>query len=238
MCTGNIKFDQPELDASDEHLSLTRGMLLSNEEELIVAGSTHPGEEKELLAGYARLREHFPSLVLMLAPRHVERAPEVEATIRAAGFEAVRRSRLPSSVPQGAARVVILDTRGELAMVYRHAVLAFVGGTFVPVGGHNMLEPAVWAKPVLFGVHTDHCVEVADLLLEARGACRVANGTELAAEITRLLRDRPALLAMGRAAREVVVKNRGGLERAVDLILTVLSRQRDGLATMKPKGRL
>ena len=123
--------------------------------------------------------------------------------------------------------MVILDTRGELAGVYQHAVLSFVGGTLIPVGGHNLLEPALWSKPVFFGPHTDHCAEVAELLVRAGGAVRVRDGAELAAEMAGLLRDRAALRRMGAAARGVVIENQGAVERSLELIGRVLgSRER------------
>lgn len=118
--------------------------------------------------------------------------------------------------------MVILDTRGELAAVYQHAVLSFVGGTLIPVGGHNLLEPALWGKPVFFGPHTDHCAEVAELLIRAGGAVRVGDGVELAAEMARLLRDRAGLHRVGAAARGVVIENQGAVERTLEMIGRVL----------------
>ncbi len=221
--TGNIKFDQPLPDLS----GTPRGAIgLEDNEDLIVAGSTHPGEEEELLSCYEVLRREWPSLVLLLAPRHIERAGDLEAVVRARGLPAIRRSQLETAggpaLPKGTARVVILDTRGELAGIYRHGTLSFVGGTLVPVGGHNLLEPALWGKPVFFGPYTDHCAESADLLLRAGGGVRVRNGTEFAAEVAARLRDRPALHRMGQAARAVVHENQGALGRSLDQIGKVL----------------
>lgn len=217
--TGNLKFDQPLPGVE----TLSRAALgLAEDEELIVAGSTHPGEEEQLLACYEGLSRVFPSLVLLLAPRHVERAAQVEAAVRARGLVALRRTALPAfgsdeDRPAGP-RVVILDTRGELAGVYRHALVAFVGGTLVPVGGHNLLEPAQWGRPVLFGPHTDHCAEVARLLAGAGGGACAADGAALEAQLAGLLRDRARLQRMGQAALAVVAENRGALDRSLELI--------------------
>lgn len=226
--TGNIKFDQP-LPVLTSDATLFKDAMLAGDEELIVAGSTHPGEEEAIISCYKRLQQDFPSLVLLLAPRHIERASQVESTIRAHGLPAVRRSALgadpkggPASAGRDLPRVVLLDTRGELAAVYRHAVLAFVGGTLVPIGGHNLLEPALWGIPVFFGPHTDHCFEVAELLLGAGGARRVKNDQELAAEMAALLSDRPVLERVGAAARAVVMENRGALEQTLATIGQVL----------------
>jgi 3-deoxy-D-manno-octulosonic-acid transferase len=120
-------------------------------------------------------------------------------------------------------RVVILDSRGELAWLYKEAAVAFVGGTLVPVGGHNLLEPAVWGKPVFFGSHTDHCAEVADLLLQAEGGVRVQDSDELAHGIIELLLDKPRLTKMGQAARQVVEDNQGALQASLDQIATFLA---------------
>lgn len=229
--TGNIKFDQPvpEVPANG---SLCRDVLrLAEGEELFVAGSTHPGEEEQLIACYQTLLQRFPALVLLVAPRHIERAPQVETMIRGKGLEVVRRSRLGADPPIPAnatgPRVILLDTRGELATVYRFAALAFVGGTLIPVGGHNLLEPAVWGKPVWFGPHTDHCQEVADLLIQAGGGRQVRDGEQLAAELAAHLDDRPSLARMGEAAQRAVLANRGALDRSLELIASVLDREKE-----------
>ena len=136
-------------------------------------------------------------------------------------------------------RVLILDTRGELATVYRYAVAAFVGGTFVPIGGHNLLEPAIWCKPVFFGPYTDHCAEIADLLLQAGGGRRATDGADLAGHMAAVLRDRSALERMGQAAQQVVLGNRGALERTVGVITRLLHARvsihdRPSVVTMEP----
>jgi 3-deoxy-D-manno-octulosonic-acid transferase len=219
--TGNLKFDQlPEAGAI---ASLDRREWgLDEQETLVVAGSTHPGEEEQILACYSRLQAADASVVLLLAPRHIERVPSLEATVRQHGWPVVLRSRLSGTKDVRGPRVIILDTRGELAAVYRHSFVSFVGGTLVPVGGHNVLEPAVWGKPVFFGPYTDHCEELADLLLQAGGAIRIRNGQELAGEIARLLNNRPAVQAMGDSARRVVQENRGAVQRSLSLLEPVL----------------
>jgi 3-deoxy-D-manno-octulosonic-acid transferase len=230
---GNIKFDQPLPDTG----LLSRGAVgLSDTETLIVAGSTHPVEEEQLLDCYRTLCEERPELVLVLAPRHVERAPAVEAAVKKQGLQAVRRSSLAEGTTgtsgRRGPRVIVLDSRGELAGLYRHACLAFVGGTLVPVGGHNLLEPAAWGRPVLFGPHTDHCAEVAALLLSAGGGLRVTHGAELAKTIARLLTDRAALDRMGAAAHRVVAENQGATGRTLAFISDLMrerARGRDGV---------
>jgi tetraacyldisaccharide 4'-kinase len=243
--TGNIKFDQPLPDPNGVAGSISRSILgLQDGEELIVAGSTHPVEEDRLLSCYQTLQKEFPSLVLLLAPRHVERASQVEASARARGLAVQRRSTLTPALPpvgggSGRGRVIVLDTRGELAQVYQHAVLTFVGGTLVPVGGHNLLEPALWGKPVFYGPHTDHCMEVAGLLTAVGGGLQVPDERELVESMAALLRDRASLRRMGEAARSVVLDNRGALQRSLDLIADVLDRVQPGrTAALHPHGLL
>ncbi len=223
--TGNIKFDRPADDQPAAGPSRTV-LGLRDQEELFVAGSTHPVEEEELLTCYRALRKEFPTLVLLLAPRHIERVGEVEQAVRSAGLKPVRRTHLNRNGSAGGepGRVIILDTRGELSQVYGHAVLSFVGGTFVPVGGHNLLEPAWWGKPVFFGPHTDHCAEIAEQLKRGGGGIQVRSGADLATEGTKLLRNRVLLQETGRAACEVVNRNRGAMDRTLELLGTVLSQ--------------
>jgi 3-deoxy-D-manno-octulosonic-acid transferase len=222
--TGNIKFDRP-LPVESEMAISRQALGIVGREDIIVAGSTHPDEEEVLLDCYRRLLDEFPGLVLVLAPRHVERAAQVQTVVESRGFAALRRTALssggPDSTRQGG-RVIILDTRGELAMLYGHACLAFVGGTLVPVGGHNLLEPAAWGKAVFFGPYTDHCAEVARLLLDAGGGISAPDGEALLREWSKYLRDRQALAGAGRMARLVVERNQGAVERALAHIVKLL----------------
>ena len=223
--TGNIKFDQPRPTVTGGEAARAY-LRLQEREQLFVAGSTHPGEEEMLVECYRALVAQCPSAVLLLAPRHIERAESVETMIRARGFAVQRRS----TIGQGAAkrstgpRVLVLDSRGELAAIYREAVVAFVGGTLVPIGGHNLLEPAQWAKPVLFGPYTDHCAEIADLLVQAGGGHRVLQADDLTRKIVALFTDDKERERMGRLALQVVEQNQGALQQtleAIDKLLTL-----------------
>lgn len=211
--TGNIKFDQP-LPLPPVDASFRASLGLGEGETLLLAGSTHPGEEAQLVQAYRAILLQAPSAVLMLAPRHIERAEEVSAMVTAAGLPAMRKSRL--TAPAAGPRVIILDTRGELARAYHEAAVAYVGGTLVPVGGHNLLEPAMWGKPVLFGPYTDHCAEIAALLLEAGGAMRVSDGESLARIVCTWLTDPAICRRAGEAARNTVLDNQGALQRSLE----------------------
>ena len=216
--TGNIKFDQP-LPVSDR--TVTRADLgLSEDAPLLVAGSTHAVEEELVVDAYRLALARHPSAQLLLAPRHIERADAVEAMVRDRGLRVRRRSqrREPEHDAGFRPHVVILDSRGELAGIYREATVAFVGGTLVPIGGHNLLEPAFWAKPVLFGPYTDHCVEIANLFEQTGGGRRVNTAEELNAELVRLFDHRDECLRMGQAAQAMVRENQGALQATLEAI--------------------
>ena len=226
--TGNMKFDTELAGLDGRSKPVTFQFLgLHPYEVLVVAGSTHPKEEGVLLASYKEILSIHSNVVLLMAPRHIERSDEVVETIESFGFEAVRRStkeqNLKRSIPQnGKARVIVLDTRGELASVYALAKVTFVGGTFVPVGGHNLLEPASWGKPVLFGPFTDHCQEIANLLLESEGGKKVHDANEMASLIVSILDDQKLACRMGRSARQVVLENQGVVKRNVEFLQLLL----------------
>ena len=226
--TGNVKFDQP-VPAAQTEVSFRARLGISEQEQLLLAGSTHAGEEEILVSAYRRLVTDYPATVLMLAPRHIERVDQVARMVQEAGLPVQYRSRL-DHIGAGP-RVVLLDTRGELARAYREAVVAFVGGTLVPVGGHNLLEPAVWGTPVAFGPHTDHCADIAELLLHAGGGQRI-DGVEALVQLLRTwLADRQARAAAGQAAQRVVLENQGALARSLERIDTCLVPASSGGST-------
>jgi 3-deoxy-D-manno-octulosonic-acid transferase len=217
LIAGNLKFDQggvePDGAIRREDLGLAPG------ERLWVAGSTHPGEESALLDAYRRVRAREPRLVLLLAPRHLDRLGQVEAAIRDSGCEPIRRSAARNAPRTGVGPpVILLDTLGELAGVYAEADAAFVGGTLAPIGGHNLLEPAARGKPVVFGPHTHKCEEIAQALLDAGGGVRVDSADALAQEMTRVLADEALRVRMGEYGREMVLRNRGAVERTIAML--------------------
>ncbi len=225
--SGNMKFDHVDNESITNTTSVSRSVLgLSANEKLFVAGSTHSEEEDQLLRCYKRVCETVPSLILLLAPRHIERASQVEAKVLSYGLSCIRRSRMPlkSNPEQNGSepRVIILDTRGELSSLYSLGWIAFVGGTLTPVGGHNLLEPARWGVPVFFGPFTDHCAEVAQLLREAGGGIEVHNEQELFDQITQALRHASWIQGVGLAAREVLLAHRGVVTKNIEYIRSVL----------------
>jgi len=218
VVTGNLKSDL--LPGASDDPEWRQRLGLDAGDRLWIAGSTHRGEEALVLDAFVHAKARCPGLALLLAPRHPERAGEVEELIRARGLTAARRSRLPHDAARGA--VTILDTVGELAQLYALAEVVFVGGSLAPVGGHNMLEPAMRGKPVLFGPHTSNFREGAELLQMSGGGLVVKDGDELARELTRLLEDRDLANRMGQAARDAFAGRQGAVSATLDLIARYL----------------
>jgi 3-deoxy-D-manno-octulosonic-acid transferase len=183
---------------------------------LIVAGSTHAGEEQAALAALAAVEAAGLRAALVLAPRRVERAREILALARG------RRVRVRSAgegAPLRAGEVLVLDTLGELPALWAHASVAFVGGSLAPgVGGHNLLEPAQRGRLVLHGPHVENAREAAELLAACGAAERVVDAPDLARAVVGALRDPARSAALGAAGRAAVEANRGALERTLALI--------------------
>ena len=188
----------------------------------MVAGSTHEGEEGILLSMYQRLRVRHPDLCLVLAPRHLERVETVARHVQACSLSVVRRSRYPGEASESRPDVVILDTLGELVAFYRLCTVAFVGGSLAPIGGHNILEPVMFAKPLLFGPHVHHFPELADLLRSAAGAVQVHDETDLFTQTAHLLANPAEAAAMGQRALQALGSNRGALQRTCEALAAVL----------------
>ena len=224
--TGNLKFDIPLPDstgrpgASSEKMRQALG--ISPGARVIVAGSTHSGEEEVILSALGTLKAALPGVEvrLVIAPRHPERFESVWQMIKETGLSSVKRSSLPSSADNNA-DVILLDTMGELARVYAASTVSFVGGTLVEVGGHNLLEPALFGRPVVYGPHLSSYLYMAELLEDAGAAVRTT-GARLAEDLKRLITD-PALCdKMGSAGSEVIKANRGATEKTLARIEAAL----------------
>ncbi|HYR96897.1 MAG TPA: glycosyltransferase N-terminal domain-containing protein, partial [Candidatus Binatus sp.] len=177
---GNLKFDGTPSDPPPDVVRLAAAV---GTRRMVVAGSTHEGEDEAVLEAYRRVLPGRADLLLLLAPRHPERLPAVAERVRAAGFPLVRYSEL-AAAPEGAVSVpspsvVLLDVVGPLAHCYTLGVVAFVGGSLVPAGGHNVLEPARASRPVLVGPHTSHAGEMVDRLVTGGGAIRISSADSL-----------------------------------------------------------
>ena len=213
--TGNIKFDvelPPDLPARGREL---HGELFGTRP-VWLAASTHEGEEEIVLEAHQRLLGSFPELLLVLVPRHPQRFQGVRELIEKRRMQVVARTEgKPCSA---STRVFLGDTMGELTLFYAASDVAFVGGSLVPIGGHNLLEPAALGLPLLSGPHVFNAQDIADMFV-AKGACSlVTDAAELAAEVDRLLSDPASAARLGDAGRDILERNRGALARLMAMI--------------------
>jgi 3-deoxy-D-manno-octulosonic-acid transferase len=218
---GNMKYDL-SAPSHEKLQELDAGLSLSSHSRLIVAGSTAPGEEEILLRALARVRKE-PGLEdarLLIAPRHPERFDEVAALIEKNGFTLARRSKARPEESD----VILLDTVGELACAYSFAAAVFIGGSLVPRGGHNIIEPALFAKPIITGPHTENFRQIVSDFARARAVVEVSE-SGLAQEIIRLLADRESARAMGERARAILAGNQGATRCAMAALKTAVERE-------------
>jgi 3-deoxy-D-manno-octulosonic-acid transferase len=211
---GSLKFD-----AASDGPAPPSTRVTPQDRRILVAGSTLDPEERILFSVFERLRIGAPDLFLVVAPRHVPRFDEVRELAVSRGLRVARRSR-GDAVAE--ADVLLLDTLGELASVYGEADYAFVGGSLATWGGHNVIEPAAWGKPILFGPHMQNFADVARLFLDADAALQVADEAELENALRDLLLRRGRCEELSAKALAVVAANRGAAERTVSALKELL----------------
>ncbi|MBV8157213.1 MAG: lipid IV(A) 3-deoxy-D-manno-octulosonic acid transferase [Dyella sp.] len=215
VVTGNLKFDMPvpyDAELKGDELRHQWGHLRP----AWIAGSTHEGEELPVLEAHLEVLTRWPDALLLIAPRHPERFKLVENSARSLGFTVGTRSA--DRVPSAAHQVFVIDAMGELMPFYAASNLAFVGGSLVPIGGHNVLEPAALSTPVLVGPHTFNFEEITLTLIQEGGAMRVDSAEELGTQVLQLLRDEPRRDRMGMVARIVFDSERGAVKRVMGMI--------------------
>jgi 3-deoxy-D-manno-octulosonic-acid transferase len=213
--SGNLKFDMPVPEGAVEAGAAFRqqwGRLRP----VWIAASTHEGEELAVLEAHLEVLQRLPDALLLIAPRHPERFRLVEHSVRSLGFNLSVRST--DRVAGESHQVFLIDTMGELMQFFAAADLAFVGGSLVPIGGHNVLEPAALARPVLVGPHTFNFDEITLTLIRGGGAKRVLESRALGMEVLELLQDQPRCTQMGRQARVVFDSERGAVGHVMRLI--------------------
>lgn len=216
---GNVKFDAaPSMPPQEDIERLRAELDLEEDAPIIVAGSTHEGEEAAVLDAYRKILTKLPRARLVLAPRHPERFDGAEAAVRSAGFRVRRRSSPGTGGASGSRPVVLLDTIGELARVYALASVSFVGGSLAKIGGHNIIEPASMGKPVVFGPFMHHFEDVKEAFLSEDAAICVGGRDELHRTMLRLLESPSEARALGEAAKRVVAANRGAIDRYFDAL--------------------
>ena len=216
---GNVKFDL-QLDAGILDQGRRLRAAYGAARPVWIAGSTHAGEEEQLLDAHARLKVDLPDVLLLLVPRHKDRFAAVAELLSRRGVKFARRS---SGQAAGGSEILLVDTVGELTLLYASADVAFVGGSLVPIGGHNLLEPAALGLPVLTGPYQFNSQEIATLLLQRGAALQVADARDLAAALRRLLGDAAERQRIGAIGRDIVAANRGSVARLLALMVPWLA---------------
>jgi 3-deoxy-D-manno-octulosonic-acid transferase len=227
---GNLKFISASL-SEKRHLDV-RGLLqqigVADDAPVLVAGSTHDGEELLLIEIVSRLRKKFPNLFTILVPRHNERCPELSRKLRAQGANVILRNAIyeDTRLAPGAVDCLLVNTIGELKFFYEPATVVFIGKSLTAFGGQNPIEPAALGKPVVFGPHMQNFRDITRLLLGKGGALQVKDARELEQTLGDLLANAERRAELGRHALDLVNENLGAVERTVEMILPELERRK------------
>ena len=219
--TGSIKFEM-KLPASLIEAAEVLRRRWGKDRPVWIAASTREGEEEQILEAFAELKKRSPRLLLVLVPRHPERFAPVARNCRRKGYQIVMRSEQQAAI-DAQAEILVGDTMGELQLLYAASDVAFVGGSLVPAGGHNLLEPAVVGVPVVFGPHMFNFSEISAITRERGAGVQVRNTRELAAAVADFLENANHRFEAGEAGKRMVDENRGALEKTLALIGRLLS---------------
>jgi 3-deoxy-D-manno-octulosonic-acid transferase len=221
---GNLKYDT----VVPEHKNINRDDLkkdlgIPRDSKVLMAGSTEQGEERMILDVFKKLKLKHPDLFLILAPRHLNRIKQVEKELLESGVKYQMRTQLKKeSEEKSNFNVILLDTIGELFSLYSIAEVAFVGGSLIPFGGHNVLEPAMHSVPVLFGPHMDHFKESSELLIESGGGMIIKDSEELLLKMSELLKDEDKRKKMGKMAYAFIKRHQGASDKTVELLFNLI----------------
>ncbi|MBI3353348.1 MAG: 3-deoxy-D-manno-octulosonic acid transferase [Nitrospirae bacterium] len=218
--TGNLKFEHEARDiSSDTVKKLKESLNITEDKDIIIAGSTHRGEDEEIIKAYQTISKAARELpLLIIAPRHLDRLPEIEDILKRYNLSFIRKTMIKKSEASSKYHVILLDTIGELSTLYSIASVVFVGGSLVPVGGHNILEPALYKKPVLFGPYMHNFKEIAEGFKNKKAAIEINSSDEMAREIINILNNPDIGRELGERGFSVVVENKGALEKSIGLI--------------------
>ena len=221
--TGNLKYDRLLQGKDESRLREFRALLATDPSHpVLLAASTHPGEEDAVLDAYQELLAPYPALELILAPRHPERAPDLERWLSRRGLSYQLWTRLRSGRETRRHPVVIIDTIGDLFTLYGAADVAFIGGSLVPHGGQNLLEPAAWGRVPLYGPHLNNFLWAQAILEEVGAGIMVTDAASLARAVRQLL-DHPEIRDdLGRRAQAALIPHQGASRRQAELIATLV----------------
>jgi 3-deoxy-D-manno-octulosonic-acid transferase len=224
--TGNLKFDLSLPSSPPIVESLRQSLAVEGAGPVLVCGSTVEGEEPLLLKAFENLRVAHPRAVMILAPRHPERFDQVAILLQQLGIRSFRRSQWQGEALAG--RVLLVDSIGELAALYALADVAFVGGSLVPRGGHNIIEPAQHGLAIVTGNHTENFRDIV-ALFQSRDAVRIVGMAELPLTLMHLLANDAERHALGRRAEETIRSQTGATSRTLEALKTLISDGRDAL---------
>lgn len=223
VINGNAKYDLLAQNVDVSHKAKMQALFNVKEgQRVFVAGSTRSSEEEIVLDVYEKILESFSDILLIIAPRHVERTPHIQTLIKNRGFACQLRTDLSSQKGLRTAPVVLIDTIGDLKAVYSIASVVFCGGSLAPLGGQNILEAAVWGKPVLYGPSMEDFLDAKELLEKTGGGIQVADGRELAEKVRYYLSRPDAAAKAGALAREAVMSNKGAAGKHAEVIYNLL----------------
>jgi 3-deoxy-D-manno-octulosonic-acid transferase len=217
--SGNAKFDVPD-PVKDPHGRQNASDLYGvvDDTQVIVAGSTRNCEEPVIIDAFIQLRQKFPNTLLIIAPRHIERAEQIYQWVTAQGIDCQLRTQINATEQPRQAPVVILDTIGELSATYGIADMVFCGGSLVPKGGQNIMEPAMWAKPIIYGPSMEDFAEAKAMIQSNGGGVMIHNATEMAAVTMEWLQSPEKAKAVGLAARQAILPHGGAAEKHAEVI--------------------
>jgi 3-deoxy-D-manno-octulosonic-acid transferase len=219
LVAGNFKFDQKcDSISSGEIESLRRSINLKPFQKILLAGSTHKGEERILLDAFSKIKKEFADLLLVVAPRDPDRAKSVSRIFKSAGFSTILMKELENKAPGERYDVVVVDAIGILKRLYALADVAFVGGSLVNCGGHNPIEPASFSKPIIFGKDMSDFERVSRMLLASKGAVQVEGAEDLCEAITMIIGDSNTAQRMGESAFKIFCSNKGAVEKTVKVV--------------------
>jgi 3-deoxy-D-manno-octulosonic-acid transferase len=225
-----LKFDAAKLDEKIvlNVPALLRQLAVPDGAKIIVAGSTHAGEEALLAEQYLRLREKFPDLFLILVPRHFERGKQVGGELEARGVKFIYRSEITAGkkFKPGDVQCLLVNTTGELKFFYEHATVVFVGKSLTAEGGQNPIEPGALGKAMVFGPNMQNFAEISRDLAQHGGAVQVRDAGELEKTLGELLADEARRDELGRNAIKVIRANEGAIGRTVDMIMKNLDHEK------------
>lgn len=216
--TGNMKFDAIHDLDSEQLLNLTNlknKISLNQDDFLIVAGSTHDKEEASILDIFIKLKQQFDNLRLLIAPRHLERLNTIEKLIEKRNIKSVRLSKIESNSKNS---ILLLDTIGQLRLIYSMANLVFVGGSLIPVGGHNILEPAFFGKPIVVGPYMHNFRDITQLFLSNKAMIQIRDLEELETKMKEFISNKDKLVELGKTAKSLILANQGATKTNLALI--------------------